>query len=280
MGDGGVPAMSTAQFFALLLCAFFMVALLLGLIRPTWVLPSRRATRVQVLLLYSAAGALVLLLASEAPQRSAHAQIGALPSALPAGAAAELLPPGGAAADWPGRPAVGARSGDHEAGLAEQEPAPETLRELASRLLLDLGLGPSRRLRLGRLTLAYEESISEEQAAALGEFLRRVDVGASLGSASAPANGQSNDHSQGHVQIYLRKSTHAASAQGGGAGAGYELRIATPFSHRYELDGETKAAYQLVGLIASGLAFDGAPVFVHICTSLLRPLLILRPQLG
>lgn len=280
MGDGGVPAMSTAQFFALLLCAFFMVALLLGLIRPTWVLPSRRATRVQVLLLYSAAGALVLLLASEAPQRSAHAQIGTVPSALPAGAAAELLPPGGAAADWPGRPAAGARSGEHEAGLAEQEPAPETLRELASRLLLDLGLGPSRRLRLGRLTLAYEESISEEQATALGEFLRRVDVGASLGSASVPGSGNSNDHSQGHVQIYLRKSTLAASAQGAGAGAGYELRIATPFSHRYELDGETKAAYQLVGLIASGLAFDGAPVFVHICTSLLRPLLILRPQLG
>ena len=33
-------------------------------------------------------------------------------------------------------------------------------------------------------------------------------------------------------------------------------------------------------IAASGLAFDGAPVFVHICTSLLRPLLILRPQLG
>jgi hypothetical protein len=35
----------------------------------------------------------------------------------------------------------------------------------------------------------------------------------------------------------------------------------------------------MVGLLASGIAFDGAPVHVHICTSLLRPLLVLRPQL-
>ena len=88
-----------------------------------------------------------------------------------------------------------------------------------------------------------------------------------LGGAEAGA-----DH--GHVQIYLRKTSPASGP------AGYELRIATPFSHRSELASETKAAYQLIGLIASGLAFDGAPVFVHVCTSLLRPLLVLRPQLG
>jgi len=277
-GGRGFPAMSTAQFFALLLCAFCVVALLLGLIRPTWVLPSRRATRVQVLLLYSAAGALVLLLGSGAPQRSAHAQITGSSSDLPPGSPAAAAQVAGAAGARP-LATTGLRSGDPEArveasaeaSVDEQEPAPETLRDLASRMLLDLGLGSGRRLRLGRLTLAYEDSISEEQAAALGEFLRRVDVGSSLGVA-----GTGPDY--GHVQIYLRKSSPAGSGQA--AAAGYELRIATPFSHRHELDGETKAAYQLVGLIASGLAFDGAPVFVHICTSLLRPLLILRPQLG
>lgn len=245
-----------------------MVALLLGLIRPTWVLPSRRATRVQVFLLYSAAGALVLLLASGTPQRSAHAQITNLPADSSAG-----LAPGSPAEATPA--ASGARplattsvgSGDHEAGLGEQEPAPESLRDLASRMMLDLGLGSGRRLRLGRLTLAYEESINEEQVAALGDFLRRVDVGSGLGGAGAGA-----DH--GHVQIYLRKTSPASGP------AGYELRIATPFSHRSEIESETKAAYQLIGLIASGLAFDGAPVFVHVCTSLLRPLLVLRPQLG
>ncbi|HRI50020.1 MAG TPA: hypothetical protein PLW65_07530 [Pseudomonadota bacterium] len=254
-----------------------MVALLLGLIRPTWVLPSRRATRVQVFLLYSAAGALVLLLAGGTPQRSAHAQISNPPADSPADSPANSpadspspLAPGSPTEAMP--PASGARpltttsvgSSGHEAGLGEQEPAPESLRDLASRMLLDLGLGSGRRLRLGRLTLAYEDSISEEQAAALGDFLRRVDVGSGLGGAGAGA-----DH--GHVQIYLRRSS---------AATGYELRIATPFSHRSELDGETKAAYQLIGLIASGLAFDGAPVFVHICTPLLRPLLVLRPQLG
>lgn len=264
--------MSMVQFFALLLCAVCVVALLLGLFRPTWVLPSRRATRVQVLVLYSAAGALVLLLASEAPQRSAHAQITDSPASpapgppvgLPPGSPAEATQPAGAAGAQPlATTSVG--SSDPEA--SEQEPAPESLRDLASRVLLDLGLGSGRRLRLGRLTLAYEESISEEQAAALGEFLRRVDVGGAAGAGS--------DH--GHVQIYLRKSSPAS---GQAATSGYELRIATPFSHRHELDSETKAAYQLIGLIASGLAFDGAPVFVHICTSLLRPLLVLRPQLG
>ncbi len=142
-------------------------------------------------------------------------------------------------------------------------------------MLLDVGLGSGRRLRLGRLTLAYEESISEEQAAALGEFLRRVDVGSTLGAAF----GTGPDY--GHVQIYLRlRLGKTSQAPGQAAASGYELRIATPFSHRHELDSETKAAYHLVGLIASGLAFDGAPVFVHICTSLLRPLLVLRPQLG
>ena len=110
-----------------------MVALLLGLIRPTWVLPSRRATRVQVFLLYSAAGALVLLLASGTPQRSAHAQITNLPAdssvGLAPGSPAEATPAASGA-----RPlaTTSAGSGDHEAGLGEQEPAPESLRDLAS----------------------------------------------------------------------------------------------------------------------------------------------------
>ena len=78
--------MSTVQFFALLFCAFCLAALLLGLVRPTWVLPLRRATRWQVLLLYSAACLLVLLIAGELPYRSAHAQIAdPLPEPLAAG---------------------------------------------------------------------------------------------------------------------------------------------------------------------------------------------------
>jgi hypothetical protein len=35
----------------------------------------------------------------------------------------------------------------------------------------------------------------------------------------------------------------------------------------------------MVGLLASGLAFDGAPVEVDVCTPLLTPLLILHPEL-
>lgn len=266
--------MSTVQFFALLFCAFCLAALLLGLVRPTWVLPLRRPTRWQVLLLYSAACLIVLLIAGELPYRSAHAQI------------ADSLPE-------PGSPAGAAQATARLDGstaalaLAEQEPEPESLRALASRMLLDLGFGAGHRLRIGRLTLVYEDPVTAEQAMALGDFLGRSELGASFG-----AGGAGSGHDHGAVQIHLslgKSSRHPGVAEPGAAGAAlaassagavYELRIATSFSHRQQLDAETKAAYQMVGLIVSGLAFDGAPVAVHICTSLLRPLLILRPQLG
>jgi hypothetical protein len=251
--------MSTAQFIALLLCAFCLAALLLGLIRPAWVLPSRRATRMQVLLWYSAASLAGPLLASEFPHRAAHAQ-SPDPSSEPAGDDASF------GANLPGAQA------SRSLRLNEQEPEPESLRALASRMLLDLGLGSGRRLRVGRLTIAYEEPITEEQALALGEFLSRSEVGSGHGAVHGPGSGY------GQVQVQVRPygplgqaafSEHAA----------YEVRIATPFSRRQQLDPETRAAYQMVGLLASGIAFDGAPVHVHICTSLLRPLLVLRPQL-
>lgn len=269
--------MSTVQFFALLFCAFCLAALLLGLVRPTWVLPLRRATRWQVLLLYSAACLLVLLIAGELPYRSAHAQIAdPLPEPLagsPAGAGQATARLDGSAA---GR--------DAALALSEQEPEPESLRALASRMLLDLGFGAGHRLRIGRLTLVYEDPVTAEQAMALGDFLSRSELGASLGAGGASSG---HDHSAVQIHLSLGKSSRnpsavepSAASPGAAAGAVYELRIATSFSHRQQLDAETKAAYQLVGLIVSGLAFDGAPVTVHICTSLLRPLLILRPQLG
>lgn len=270
--------MSTVQFFALLLCGFCLAALLIGLIRPSWVLPLRRATRVKVLLLYSAAGVMVLFVAGELPDRSAHAEI----TDSQAASATAPLAGSAPAADRAPRLAAGAADPDRSPGqpsLFEQEPEPESLRALASRVLLDLGFGSGHRLRTGRLTVVYEDPVTPEQAAALGEFLSRSEIGAvpgagsDLGGATGHRPGPNQDQVQVHLRLVGRNSP-------GGGPAGYELRIATPFSHRQQLDAEIKATYQLVGLIVSGLAFDGAPVFVHICTPLLRPLVVLRPQLG
>lgn len=239
--------MSMAYFLTILLGGFCLAALLLGLYRPTWVLPVRRATRLQVLLLYSFAGLLGPLVISELVQRVAHAQ-----SASPVG----------------GEVASSVSTGDaggHSLRINEAAPEPESLRELAQRMLLDLGLGAGHRLRVGRLSLVYEDPVSEAQALALGEFLSHSEVG---------DRGSGGSH---QVQVQLRKSTTPASPATPEA---FEVRIATQFLHRQELDPETKAAYQMVGLVASGIAFDGAPVHIHVCTAALRPLLVLRPQLA
>ena len=273
--------MSMAQFLALLLCAFCLAALLLGLYRPAWVLPSRRATRMQVLVLYSAVAVIGPQVAGELAHRTAHAQGSGAGSVETAGSS-QL-----GAAD---------AGGSHNLHLNEQEPEPESLRDLASRVLLDLGLGAGHRLRIGRLTMVYEAPVTEAQAVALGEFLSRSEVVSDRSASSGSSR-------YGQVQVQLRRSspnstnstnsTNSPTSPGSSAAVNnsnsnsnspaqdaYEIRIATPFSHRQELDPETKAAYQMVGLLASGIAFDGAPVHIQICTNLLRPLLVLRPQLG
>ena len=254
--------MSMAQLLALVVCTFCLAALLLGLYRPTWVLPSRRATRLQVLLLYSGAAVLGPLLADELAQRTAHAQTPG-PGAVSAEATSSASLTAGEG---------GSRRNPH---LNEEEPEPESLRALANRMLLDLGLGAGHRLRIGRLTMVYEDPVTEAQALALGEFLSRSEVGSDRGASA----GAASRHSQ--VQFQVRGLV--GSGNPGSAAippAAYEVRIATQFTHRQELDPETKAAYQMVGLLASGIAFDGAPVHIHVCTALLRPLLVLRPQLS
>lgn len=197
------------------LCAF---ALMLGLVRPAWVVPSRRPTRSKALLLYSGITLVALALAGG--------------SRLPAARADDPQGPG--------------------AALGET-PAPEALREVALRRLLGVGLG--QRLRLGSLSVYYLDPVGESQAAAVGELLR----GFRLGGAD-PA-----------VQLRLAPGTVAGAER-----PAYELRVATGYTDRAQIDAEARAAYQLLALLASSLAFDGAEVRTLICDPNLDPLLALR----
>lgn len=131
------------------------------------------------------------------------------------------------------------------------DPEPESLRTLALRHVLGIGMG--QRLRIGKLSVYYLEPVTEQQALTVGDFLSRSDLG----------------QHEGLIHLQKRSPQDATVV----------MRVATPFLHKAELTTETKAAYQLLGLLASGLAFDGEEVVVQLCTSTLRPLWVIRPHL-
>jgi len=131
------------------------------------------------------------------------------------------------------------------------DPEPESLRTLALRHVLGIGMG--QRLRIGKLSVYYLDPVTEQQALTVGDFLSRSDLG----------------QHEGLIHLQKRSPQDATVV----------MRVATPFLHKAELTAETKAAYQLLGLLASGLAFDGEEVVVQLCTSTLRPLWVIRPHL-
>ena len=204
--------MSAAVLVAVSLASLCAVALVVGLVRPAWVVPSRRPTRPKAVLLYSAAALVALGLAYGARLPAAHAD------------------------DPQG---LGAAPGE--------APPKEALREVALRRLLGIGLG--QRLRLPTLTVYYQEPISEPQAAAVGDLLRGFRLG-------------------GPEPVVQLRSDPGRAA--------FELRVATGYTSRAQIDGEARAAYQLLALLTSGLAFDGAEVRTLICDPAMEPLLTLR----
>lgn len=130
------------------------------------------------------------------------------------------------------------------------DPEPESLRTLALRHVLGIGMG--QRLRIGKLSVYYLDPVTEQQALTVGDFLSHSDLG----------------QHEGLIHLQKRSPQDATVV----------MRVATPFLHKAELTAETKAAYQLLGLLASGLAFDGEEVVVQLCTSTLRPLWVIRPH--
>ncbi len=138
------------------------------------------------------------------------------------------------------------------AGAYEEDAVPESLPNFTLRWLFGVGMG--RKLHIDRMQMYYVDPITEQQAEAAGHFLRRLGLG------------------QRDELVQLRKNSEATPPV-------YELRIGTPYSRKESIDRETRTVYQLMALSAEGLVFDGAPVQVYLCNSLLQPLVILRPRL-
>lgn len=138
------------------------------------------------------------------------------------------------------------------AGAYEEDATPETLSSFAMRWLFGVGMG--RKLHIDRMQLYYVEPVTEQQAHAAGQFLHRLGIG------------------QRDELVQIRKNTDASPPV-------YELRLSTPFRSKEHIDRETRTVYQLMALSAEGAVFDGAPVHVYLCNSLLQPLIILRPRL-
>lgn len=146
---------------------------------------------------------------------------------------------------------------DAVAGNAYEEDAmPESLPSFALRWLFGVGMG--KRVSDGPLQLYYDEPVTETQARSTARFLRRFGLA----------------EREGLVQI--RRSPSARSRA---AASSYEIRISTPYTRREHIDRETRAALQLLALSAEGAVFDGEPVHLYICNSMLQPLVILRPRL-
>jgi hypothetical protein len=138
------------------------------------------------------------------------------------------------------------------AAAYEEDATPESLPNFTLRWLFGVGMG--RKLHFESLQLYYLEPITEQEARATGSFLRRLGIG------------------QRETLAQLRKNSDANPPT-------YELRIGTPFSRREHIDRETRTVYQMMALAAEGALFDGAPVQVSLCNTLLQPLVILRPRL-
>jgi hypothetical protein len=138
------------------------------------------------------------------------------------------------------------------AGGYEEDASPESLPNFTMRWLFGVGMGS--KLHFDNLQLYYVDPVSETQAQAAGQFLRRLGLG------------------QHEALVQLRKNSDSNPPV-------YELRIGTSFLNKEVIDRETRTVYQLMALAAEGTVFDGAPVHVHLCNPLLQPLLILRPRL-
>lgn len=148
----------------------------------------------------------------------------------------------------PAQPAVAANA-------YEEDATPESLPSFALRWLFGVGMG--KRVSDGRLQLYYDTPVTESQARATARFLRRFGLG----------------DRDALVQI-RRASTSTAATP-----SSYEIRLGTPYTRREHIDRETRAAFQLLALSAEGAVFDGEPVHLYVCNSMLQPLIILRPRL-
>lgn len=138
------------------------------------------------------------------------------------------------------------------ASAYEEDATPESLPDFTLRWLFGVGMG--HKLHFDRMQLYYVDPISEPQARAAGHFLSRLGL------------------SQGEQLVQIRKNSEVTPPT-------YELRIGTPFSRKEHIDRETRSVYQLMALSAEGALFDGAPVQVYLCNTLLQPLVILRPRI-
>lgn len=138
----------------------------------------------------------------------------------------------------------------------EEDAAPESLPSFALRWLFGVGMG--KRVSDGRLQIYYDTPVSESQARATARFLRRFGLG----------------DREALVQIRRAQGSTASPLH-----SSYEVRIGTPFTRREHIDRETRAAFQLLALSAEGAVFDGEPVHLYLCNSMLQPLVILRPRL-
>lgn len=147
--------------------------------------------------------------------------------------------------------------GDARAASAyEEDASPEALPSFALRWLLGVGMG--KRVSDGRFQLFYDDPVTEEQARSTARFLRRFGLG----------------DRESLVQIRRGSATSMGSAP-----PSYELRLSTPYTRRESIDRETRAAFQLLALSAEGAVFNGEPVHLYLCNSMLQPLVILRPRL-
>jgi hypothetical protein len=136
----------------------------------------------------------------------------------------------------------------------EEDATPESLPSFALRWLFGVGMG--KRVREGRLQLYYDTPVTESQARATARFLRRFGLG------------------DRDALVQIRRAQTSASAP-----SSYEIRLGTPYTRREHIDRETRAAFQLLALSAEGAVFDGEPVHLYVCNSMLQPLVILRPRL-
>ncbi len=141
------------------------------------------------------------------------------------------------------------------ANAYEEDATPESLPSFALRWLFGVGMG--KKVSDGRLQMYYDAPVTESQARATARFLRRFGLG----------------DREALVQI-RRTQTSTMTAP-----ASYEIRLSTPYTRREHIDRETRAAFQLLALSAEGAVFDGEPVHLYVCNSMLQPLVILRPRL-
>ena len=159
------------------------------------------------------------------------------------------------------------------ASAYEEDATPESLSDFTLRWLFGVGMG--HKLHLGAMQLYYVDPITEQQARATGSFLSHLGIGQreTLVQLRPIGHGQ-----KGGPKGEPNSASNSALASDGNS-PGYELRIGTPYSRKEHIDRETRNVYQFMALSAEGVLFDGAPVQVSICNSLLQPLLILRPKL-